>query len=268
MKSLKSLCFIAFSLLILVSCSGNKKQSDSYDTRTRKELVDEIEKMKSYLPTQIPNTPMTIEDVSIDGNIVELVYSMPKSFYELYEENMSSFSDVANSEKNVARLFNLLNQEMVEKFIDAGVGLRCIYKCSDTGEILMTIEADCDRLKRVKEGVANGEIVPYSILEIFQMDIDKHEFPCEIEEGLWMTDGYIRGKTVYYIANLESDITSNDLSYSDIQEMKQGILEGLKETLVGLHKKEMAREGIRIIYIYKNNNGDEFARVEITADDL
>ena len=78
----------------------------------------------------------------------------------------------------------------------------------------------------------------------------------------------VKGNTVYYIANLESDITSDDLSYTDIIEMKQDILEGLEETLVRVHKKEMAQKGIRLIYIYKNNNGDEFARVEITSDDF
>ena len=30
----------------------------------------------------------------------------------------------------------------------------------------------------------------------------------------------------------------------------------------------MAQKGIRVVYVYKNNNGDEFARVELTADDL
>ena len=33
-------------------------------------------------------------------------------------------------------------------------------------------------------------------------------------------------------------------------------------------KKEMGKKDIRIVYTYKNNNGEEFVRVEITSDDL
>lgn len=265
MKRLKALSLIAFSLLLIASCTGTKKQENSCDIRTRQEIVEEIEKMKQYLPVQIPNTPLTIKDASIDENIVEYVVSIPQKFYE---ENVSFGSDVANSDKNISRMLNSINQDQLDKLLDAGFGIRYIYKSTETDENLITIEADCDRLKRVKDGVAKGEIVPYTALEIFQMEIDKYEFPFEVEDGVWMTDGYIRGNTVYYIANLESDITSSDISYSDIKLMKQGIVEELKQSLVGIHKKEMDKDGIRIIYIYKNNNGDEFARVEITADDF
>jgi hypothetical protein len=100
------------------------------------------------------------------------------------------------------------------------------------------------------------------------MAIEQQEFPSEIEEGMWLTDGYIKGNTVYYVAKFESDVTSDDLSHSELLAIKQDILQGLKELLIAGNKKEMAQKGIRIIYIYKNNNGDEFARIEITADDI
>ena len=241
------------------------KQGGSYDNKTRQEIIDEIDQMKLHLPTKIHNTAITMEDVSLDEDIIEYIVSLPQS---IFDDSMAFGSDVANSDKNIARMLNSVGKEQVDKFIQAGLGLRYVYRSSDTGEVLMTIEADCDRLKNVMDGVANGDIVAYSALEIFQMEIDKYEFPIEIEDGVWLTDGYIKGNTVYYIANLESDITSDDLSYSDILELKQNILDGLKESLVNVHKKEMSQKGIRIIYVYKNNNGLEFARVEITADDL
>ena len=265
MKQKYSGLIFAIITLLVVACTGNKQGHSSIDNRYRQEMVDEIEKMKPHLPMQIPNTPMAIDGVSIDGDMIEFVATLPES---VFEDGVAFGSDVANSDKNVARMLNNFNKEQLEKMIKAGFGLRYIYKNIDTGDTLMTIEATCERLKQVKEGIASGEIVPYTTLEIFQMELDKYEFPSEVDEGVWLTDGYIKGNTVYYIATLESDITSDDLSYSDLKEMKQGILEGLKETLVSVHKKEMAQKGIRVIYVYKNNNGEEFARVEITADDL
>lgn len=257
--------FIGFItiLFLFCGCSGNKQQNQNLSEC--RVIIREIENMKSQFPITIPNTPMKLVDVCLENDMVVFVASLPK---DLWEESFSLGTDVINSDKNLARVINNVDQLFINKFIKAGLGLKYTYKNSDSEEVLMTIEADCARLKKVKEGIDTGEIVPYTTLEIFQMELDGYEFPSKIEEGLWLTDGYIRDNTVYYIATLESNITSDDLSLSDVREFKEGILEVLKETLVAAHKKEMEKKDIRIVYIYNNNNGEEFVRVEITSDDL
>lgn len=264
MRRISFLSIIAFVVLLCTSCTG-KKQQNKVDTDLRQAIIEEFETLKTHLPMTVPNTPIRIEDVSVNDDIVIFVASLPK---ELWEDSFSFGADVVNSDKNVARMLNNMNLSQVEKFIEAGLGLKYIYKDSENHETLMTIEADCSRLKRVKEGVLSGDIKAYTSLEIFQMEIDKFEFPCEIEDGVWLTDAYIRGNTVYYIANLESDIASNDMTSQDLKDFKNGIIEGLNESMIRMHKKEMAQKGIRIIYVYKNNDGDEFARIEISSDDL
>ena len=264
MRRISFFSIIALVTLLCISCSG-KKQQNSVDTNLRQTIVEEINSMRAHLPMPIPNTPIRIEDVSVKENIVIFVASLPK---DLWEDSFSFGAEVANSDKNVARMLSNVNLNQVDKFIEAGLGLKYIYKDSENNEALMTIEADCSRLKRVKDGVLSGEIKAYTSLEIFQMEIDKYEFPCEIEEGVWLTDAYIRGNTVYYIANLESDITSDDMTPEDLKDFKDGILEGLNESMIRMHKNEMAQKGIRIIYVYKNNDGDEFARIDISSDDL
>ncbi len=265
MKKSFLFCFIISIGLLITSCKNNKQENSSADSKLRQEVENEFEMMKKKLPIQIPNTPMTIEGVSFDGDLIEFVVTMPNY---VFDENMAFGADVVNSDKNVARIINNDNQEQIDLIAKVGLGIRYIYMSSDTGDTLMFVEADSERLKRVREGINSGEIVPYTVLEIFQMEIDKYEFPIEIEEGVWLTDGYIKGNTVYYVIILESEITSHDLSDSEIREMKQEIVEGLKESLISVHKKEMTQKGVRVIYVYKNNNGDEFARVEIAADDL
>ena len=263
MKGSNFFCLLAL-LFLLGGCTGHKQQN-GINLSERRSIIQEIENMKSHFPITIPNTPMKLVDVSLENDMVFFVASLPK---DIWEESFSLGADVINSDKNLARVLNNVERQFINKFIKAGLGLKYTYKNSENEEVLMTIEADCARLMKVKEGMDTGEIVPYTTLEIFQMELDGYEFPSKIEEGLWMTDGYISGKTVYYIATLESNITSDDLSLSDVREFKEGILEGLKETLVAAHKKEMEKNDIRIVYIYKNNNGEEFVRVEITSDDL
>lgn len=266
MKKLNILVSLFITLLLIIACTTNRKSGNpSVDSRLRHEMVEEISNMKSLLPMQIPNSPLTIVDASVDCDLIEFVAALPNS---LFEDGVAFGSDVANSDKNVARMLNNVNQEFVNKFLKAGFGIRYVYTSAETGDTLMKIEADRAKLERVKKGISSGEIVPFTTLEIFQMEIDNYEFPCEIDDGVWLTDGYIKGNTVYYISVIESDITSDDLSYSDVLEMKQGILEEIKKSLVSVHKKEMEQKGIRIIYVYNNNNGDEFARVEITSDDI
>lgn len=265
MKRHTFIFIISIITVLCFGCSGNKQRNKS-DNSLRRTIIEEFENMKSQLPMHIQNSPIIMEDVSVDGDMVAFVIDYPKDFWE---ENFYLGSDIANSDKNVARMLNNISKEQIGKFIKAGLGFKFIYKSLETGESLLTIEADNERLSRVQHSMTIGEIVPYTVMEILQMEIDKYELPCEIEDGLWMTDAYIRGNTVCYIATFESDITSNDLSYSDISELKEDIIEGLKESLVDVaHKKEMSKNNIRIIYVYKNNDGDEFARIEITAADL
>lgn len=262
---MKGSIFISLIIMLMFCGCIENKQQNKINLSERKTIIREIENMKSQVPISIQNTPMKLVDVSVENDMVVFVASLPK---DLWEESFSIGMDVINSDKNVARVLSYVGSQFINKFIKAGLGIKYIYKNSLNEEVLMTIESDCARLKRVKQGMDSGEIVPYTTLEIFQMEIDGYEFPSKVEEGLWITDGYIKGKTVYYIATFESNITSDDLSLSDVRVFKEGILEGLKESLVVAHKKEMAQEGIKIVYIYKNNNGDEFVRVEITADDL
>ena len=263
MKNYTTFSLIAIAIFIFFSCAGNKK--DKNNSAQRQLIIHEIESLKQDLPMSIPNTPLTMEEVLIQNDMAIYVISAPQKILK----NLLSFdSEEANSDKNIARLLNSVGNESIEKFIEAGFGLKYIYKNSDTGEKLFTIEADCNKLKTVKEGVASGKIVAYTALELFQMEINKIEIPCEIDKSVWITDAYIKGNEVFYIVKLESDITSADLTAEDLRGMKSNVLDGLKQTLLRFNKDELSQSGIKIIYVYKNNNGEEFARIEISANDL
>ena len=107
------------------------------------------------------------------------------------------------------------------------------------------------------------------MIELSQMEIAKMEIPSQIEEGVWMTDAYIEGNKIYYIATIENEIDASDLSSSDLREMKEGLIEDLKnEGLLMAHKKEIVKEKIHIVYVYKDSRGKEFAKIDIGPYDL
>lgn len=252
-------------MLVFVACTDNGKNSGkTVDNRLRQKTIFQVESMNANLPYKFPSTSLSIDRAKVDGDIIEYTASVPDSLFEAFILS----EDEVNSDKYIAKFLKDINHQVLNEIIEAGFGLRFIYKSSESGKTLLRVEVDCDRLSRIKEGLDSGELVPFTVLELLQREIDISDFPYELDENLWMIDGYIKGNTVYYIYKLEGDITSDDLSYSDIMEMKQGILEDLEQVLLKFHKKEMTQKGIRLVYIYKNKYDKEFARIEITADDF
>ena len=95
------------------------------------------------------------------------------------------------------------------------------------------------------------------------------EIPSQIDEGVWLTDVYIRGNNIYYEATIENEIDPSDMSSSDLADMRALLIESLREEgLIILHKKELVKEGVRFNYIYKDSRGKEFAKITIESDEL
>lgn len=256
--------FLLISAILLSSCNGGKTNAPQKN-QARIKMEKELVNIQRELPKRIGTSSIVMKSINIENDMAKYVLELSEGDWK---ENFAFNETEANSDRNIARVITNVGDNSVNNFLEAGLGLKYVYLNAETDEPFLVIEAPAERLKEIQKKVASGEVAPYSIMEMFQMEINRYEFPCEVEEGVWLTDGYIRGNTVYYIANIESDITSDDVSYSEVQDMKKDLLLGLRESMIAFQKKEMMKEGVRIVYIYKNKNGDEFARVEISADDF
>lgn len=100
------------------------------------------------------------------------------------------------------------------------------------------------------------------------MEIDEYSFPVNIEEGVWLTNGYIKDNTAYFESTVEQEIDKSDLTYQDLEETKTEIINGLKETTSWLKKDQMEKEYFKVVYIYKDSRAKEFARITIGPEDL
>ena len=127
----------------------------------------------------------------------------------------------------------------MDKFVENELGLKYIYVSKDTGKTLLEIEIPANKLKEIKDKIDKGEIEAYSILELSEMELSKLEIPSQIEEGVWLTDAYIKENSIYYVATIENEIEASDLSPSNIAKMKELCIEAIKEEgLVMIHKVE------------------------------
>lgn len=252
--------FILLLMVKIISSCQNNKSSVNREL-IRKELIS----YKDNLPFTIPGTRLTITDIAIENDIV--VYTC--SVYKEDWESMSMSSVVANSDKNMARVVSNISSETINKFIEYDLGLKYIYTSEETGEELLEIEMTAEKLKDIRDRIKKGELEAYTIKEIIQMELEKLEIPSQIGEGIWVSDAYIDGNKVYYIATIENEIDETDLSNSDLKEMKEGVIEGLKEEgLLMIHKKELIKENIHFVYVYNDSRGKEFARIDISPYDL
>lgn len=233
--------------------------------KEREEIPMEIMSYKDKLPFNTPGTSISISEIAVDNDIIVYTCRVGSEDWD----TMSFASEVSNTDRNMARVISNVSSEAVDKFVEHGLGLKYIYTSEETSETLLEVEMSADKMKEIRDKVNSGELQPYTMIELSQMEIAKMEIPSQIEEGVWITDAYIEGNKVYYIATIENEVDASDLSSSDLKEMKEGLIEDLKnEGLLMVHKKEIAKENIHIVYVYKDSRGKEFARIDIGPYDL
>jgi len=248
-------------MFALCSCINTSKKAN----KEREDILKELTSYQDRLPYTVPGTRFTVTDISVDNDIVVYTCSVCNEDWD----SMAMSSDIANSDRNMARVVSNVSDEAVKKFIELGIGLKYIYTSEETGEILLEIEMSTDKLKEIKDKVDNGELEAYSIIEIAQMELAKLEIPSQVEEGVWLTDAYIEGHNVNYVATIEAELNPSDFISSDKEEMKETLIESIKEEwLIMRHKKEIIKENVHFVYIYKDNRGEEFARIDISPYDI
>lgn len=255
------ICILTAIVMVqsLCSCSGLVKN------REREKVVNELLMMKKQLPVRVKDTDMMMTDIEVDGDTVVLTCTVTEEYWEM----MSLSCKKANTDRNVARVVESLDGTYLDKFITAGLGFKYIYTLQGTGKHLFDVSASAERLKDIKDRLDRGVLKPYTMLELSQMEIDNMKFPSKIEEGVWLTSAYIRGNSIFYEAKVDAEVDPKYFSAADVAEMRRGVIEGLKEEkLIMAHNKEIVGEGIHFVYIYKDNRGVEFARVDIGPDEF
>lgn len=95
------------------------------------------------------------------------------------------------------------------------------------------------------------------------------DLPMKIDEGMTLTEVYESGNTVFYVVVVDTEISREDLqiSQNDIEEDKQAIIAEFKREM-GRDMKQFKRLVDGIVYLYKNNNGEELYSISISNSEL
>lgn len=207
---------------------------------------------------------MKIQNIKLVGDTIVYTCELTKETWD----DIAISKDSINSDRNIARFIQSVDENFIVLVVTHHAGIKYIYRDRNSHKEYASITISPEKLSDISSKLENGRIKPYSLKEIIQMEIDEYSFPVNIEEGVWLTNGYIKDNTAYFESTVEQEIDKSDLTYQDLEETKTEIINGLKETTSWLKKDQMEKEYFKVVYIYKDSRAKEFARITIGPEDL
>ena len=260
LQYMKKLFTLLFAILaIFLSLSSCSKVN-------RKIIVKQVAATKSHLPQKI-GAALEVVDVNIKGDMVEYVIKMSEDIWRV----SGMTNETANSDRNIANLLSSIDDFTIGNYIGCDMGIKYTYYSSETNKKLVEIDISPSRLKEIHEKVKKGEIKEATMLETIQQEVVqvKSNLPAQIAENLWMTDVYIKGRSMYYVIKIDNGNSASDYTKEDIELIKEGCLQGLRgEQVIVLQKKKLVEEKIHFVYIYTDGEGKEICRVDIGPDEF
>lgn len=251
------------TVLVIMGCVNRTSKTKPKEV-IKQELVKGLENLRASLPMKAPYSNIWITKIEFKEDIIIYTCELSKEEWRI----MSMPKEEANSDKNIARVIQLIEPQFLQLLVDNTVGLKYVYLDNETKEEFLELSIDPQRLSNVKRMLDSGEIESYTIMELFRIEMNNFDLPTQLEEGLWLTDAYINGKNIFYEVTFEEELDESDIDFSVMHEVKSTIISSLKEIPLWLNKDKIIEEEIYIIYIYKESRGKELFRIEITPTDL
>lgn len=222
------------AFLMLVGCK-NSAQKDWEREHALDEIQTELSKLESALPYKLPATDIWMTALELEDSMLTCVCELSGEDWDIY----SMPEKEANSDRNIARIISGFDPEVTNLLERGDLGFKYVYVDKETKQTFMSISVAPQRFKDIKAKLDDGEISPYSILELFEMDINQYDIPCMIDDGMWLTDAYIKGNCAYYEMTIEEELGPSDYDY---EIMKEGIIENLQKTpMIIMSKDEMGK---------------------------
>jgi len=253
---MKKVLYIAYVLMVLCCVACGKKE----DNPQRASIRAEIESMKKELPMETGN--LTIMDVKIEDDLV--VYDCVVD----REEDMIVADSVLNSDKNYARTLSSMDELVVAEFVNAAMGVKYVYRNKE-GKHLNDLKIEASKMMEISNKLRSGEILPYSILEMSQVEIDQTTYPVQISDNLWLTDAMVKDNYVINVITLEAKAEKSDFTEEEWWETKKNTVAGLRESpLISSCKAEIKEKDIHFSYVYKDVRDTVLVILDIDYYDL
>ena len=258
MKKLSILSLVILTLLFsLSSCTKLSRQN----------VMKIVEETKKGLPKAV-SEDVTFTDINIKENMIEITCKLSEKQWNDMQE-LQGFKDVKKSDRYKATLLSCLQDKAISSFVNADYGVRFLFYTPSTEDKVMTVDILSTELAELYEKIKNGKVKEFSVLDYIQMDMEKTEFPIELNDEFSISEGYVKGKNVCYVLKVGGEMEglkpSPELD-SLFTELCTAVCQETEDAFED--KLEIMANEIHLVYILKNSKNVEISRVDFGPKDL
>lgn len=250
--------------LQMIAC-GNKQETKNQqkDTESVQQLQELVEEMNKTCPQPLGEY-LRIDGYDYVDDVVRIYFSVSSNFFKM--------SDVRSNKETFRRnlLIGMTNnkntslKKMIELFASAGAEL-CIVFC--------TTDDDCVEFHYEADELNEAFIKSNNDCEVLlQAMADNAELqtPQKIEEGLIMTDVYIKDKCFTYEYSCDENMYDIDALKQSNELLKAAILQELKsdDPIYVQLRKRIKECNYRMAYKYVGDVSGESLTIIINSDEL
>lgn len=215
-------------------------------------LRNDVENVNESLPKDI-GMGIIWKSMSLDDEYLNMVYSYPEEFFTMYTQ------DYFDNDKIASSLVKSIPEWLVKKINTFNITL--VYHIQNEADVSQkyVVYISPSRLRELQE-LAESQS---SVLDMLRSQFELMEIPLEVEEGVLLTSAKIVGNDVIYTYTIDRDLDYDDEVLSVIKESVIQDFSANKNTIKGIKE-----EGVHFVYIYKYEDGEVNARMEILPEDF
>ena len=95
------------------------------------------------------------------------------------------------------------------------------------------------------------------------------DLPMRIDDGMTLVEAFESGNIIYYVVQIDSEMSKEDFQMSqfELDESKRFMITYFREDM-GRDMEQLKQLIDGIVYVYRNNNGEELFRISINKSEL
>lgn len=267
---MKKLYFVFVTMIVvamqMIAC-GNKQETKNQqkDTESVQQLQELVEEMNKTCPLPLGEY-LRIDGFDYADDVVRMYFSVSSNFFKMSDVHSNKETFRRNLLIGMANDKNASFKEMVDLFASAGAELCIVFCTTDDDDDCVEFYYEADELNEAFIKSNND----CEVLLQAMADNAELQTPQKIEEGLIMTDVYIKDKCFTYEYSCDENMYDIDALKQSKEILKEAILQELKsdDPIYVQLRKRIKECNYRMAYKYVGDASGESLMIIINSDEL
>lgn len=246
----------------MVAC-GSKSASERTSTYAAQELQEMIEKMDRECPLELGEF-MRVNSFEYADDVVTIHYTVSADVFKMSDVRANKETFSRNLLAGMVNNQNDSFKELTNLMQEANAELRIVFATADGENIEFSYSAD-----EINNALANSDNSSEVLLQAMA-DNAKLQTPQTMDEGLVMTDVYIKDKCFTYEYTCDENSYDMEVLEQNKQVIKDGIVTTIKaDNPIFNQLREKIKEcNYRLVYKYIGDTSEKTVVIYIRPDEL